>query len=347
MIQLILSLVLASHLTYAYDSLPETARPRSDFIPDPTKGYALTDYGHGVYIISDGIYWMMAVASHTEAGSGQHSGNNNGNGNANGYGNGNGRGNGPTHTQPTPKTLLIIDAPTGFFSNQSMMAVVNECLQKSGATTVSDLLYSHQHTDHIGMMGLIRSHYPRAKIHASTKVCERLRKRADPRRPLPTNCYDRSFSLRQFDIEVHDLGDAHSLGNRAIMHTPTKILFYIDIIFPGWSMYRDLAQAEYTPEFIEAHDIILRLDFDIIIGGHVSRWGNRTDVEIQRSFVRDLYANSAYALAHVDYQGTAQEFGIFDPTSENFGNYWVLLNEQIERWLILALHVHMLLGKED
>jgi glyoxylase-like metal-dependent hydrolase (beta-lactamase superfamily II) len=294
---------------HGVEPLPPTALP--DHPPDPSKGYTIVDHGDGVYFLSEGAYWSMAVLSNPPRG----------------YQRGNGQGPldqgvGP---EPVSKTLLIIDAPTGFWRESTFNAAMQELLLISGASTISDMLYSHCHTDHIGNAHLV----PKAaapgviKIHASTPVCDRLAHQQDSRRPVPTNCYPGNFTLPQFGLVIHSIGDGHALGNRAIYHPRAKVLMYVDIVFPGWSMFKELAQAEYVPEFYEAHEKILRYDFDVYVGGHVTRFGNRQDVLTQIEYVGDIRANAKYALDNINWSlaGTA---GTFDPTSPNYLNYWYL-----------------------
>jgi len=150
-----------------------------------------------------------------------------------------------------------------------------------------------------------------------------LRHRQDSRRPVPHNCHRHNFTLENFGIKVHDIGDGHSLGNRAIYHPRAKVLMYIDIVFPGWTMFKELAQAEYAPDFIEAHDKILQYDFTVYVGGHLTRLGDRRDVEIQKEYVMDIIANGKFALDRINW-GLAAQAGTFDPSSPNYRNYWYL-----------------------
>jgi glyoxylase-like metal-dependent hydrolase (beta-lactamase superfamily II) len=253
-------------------------------------------------------------------------------GRSNGRGNGRGNKPGQGYGSDSDKTLLIIDAPTGFYNESSFNAMVRELLHMSRASRVSDMLYSHTHTDHIGNAHLVKKAFRDVKIHASTPVCDRLRHRKDSRRPVPTNCHSHNFTLSNFGIKVHDIGDGHSLGNRAIYHAKAKVLMYIDIVFPGWTMFKELAQAEYAPDFIEAHDKILEYDFDVYVGGHVTRLGDRRDVEIQKEYVMDIVDNARYALDRINW-GLAAQAGTFDPNSPNYRNYWYLW-EQVQGAMI-------------
>jgi len=314
-----LALALSLYCVHAFEPVPQTAMPVTP--PDPIKGYAIVDHGKGVYFLTEGAYWSMAVVSHRTSHSSHSTGNGHGSGNGN---KGSSNGYGSSGSSGSSGSLLVIDAPIGFFNASSFMAAIREILHKARVSHVSDMLYSHQHTDHIGNAYLVKQAFPDVRIHASTGTCDRLKARHDSHRPQPTHCYAHNFTLSSFGISAHDIGDAHSWGNRAIYHAQAKVLMYIDIVFPGWTMFRDLAQAEYTPAFIEAHDKILQYDFDVYVGGHLTRLGNRQDVKIQREYVHDLVANGQYALAHSSFATFAASLGTFNPTSPNYLNYWLL-----------------------
>jgi len=315
------------YCVHAAEPIPRTAYPVNP--PDPIKGYTIVDHGGGVYFLTEGASWSMAVVGSSPVssrdnhhGRNDHGRNDHGR-NDHGRNDGHGRGSNTDHNTRSERTLLLIDAPTGFYNESSFSAMIRELVQKSRTTRISDCLYSHSHTDHIGNAGIVKRMYRDVKIHGSTPVCERLRKKKDSRRPVPTNCYAHNFTLPNFGIVVHDIGDGHSVGNRAIYHAKSKTLMYIDIVFPGWSMFKELAQAEYVPDFYEAHNKILQYDFNVYVGGHVTRLGDRRDVEIQKEYVGDLIANAEYALAHINW-GLAVGVGTFDPTSPNYLNYWYL-----------------------
>jgi len=314
------ALAVSLYCVHAAEPLPPTAMPVH--VPDPIKGYIIVDNGNGIYFITEGVYWHMAVVSSSSSQSSRE--NHHGNGNGNGRGN-----NGHDHDQKqgqdqgSDRALLLVDAPTGFYNASSFNAMIRELVNVTRTSRISDLLYSHSHTDHIGNGHLVKQAYPNVRIHGSTPVCDRLISRKDSRRPVPTNCYPHNFTLSHYGIVVQDIGDGHSPGNRAIYHARAKVLMYIDIVFPGWSMYKELAEAEYVPAFYEAHDKILQYAFDIYVGGHVTRLGNRTDVEIQKEYVGDLMANGKYALDRINW-GLSAQAGTFDPASPNFLNYWYL-----------------------
>ena len=96
----------------------------------------------------------------------------------------------------------------------------------------------------------------------------------------------------------------------------------VDIIFPGWSPFKNLALAEDVPGYIRAHDEVLSYDFAVFIGGHLGRAGTREDVEIQKAYITDIQNNAAQALQTVDFSALAQEVG--------FANPWLLFDTYLD-----------------
>ena len=97
---------------------------------------------------------------------------------------------------------------------------------------------------------------------------------------------------------------------------------FIDVIFPGWSPFKDLAVSENIPGYIKAHDDVLSYDFDTLVSGHLGRLGTREDVEVQKEYVLDMQDNAAQALQTVDFFAVAQEVG--------FENPWLLFDTYLD-----------------
>jgi len=86
----------------------------------------------------------------------------------------------------------------------------------------------------------------------------------------------------------------------------------VDVVFPGWTPFQDLALAESVDGFLAAHDQILAYDFDHFIGGHLNRIGTRTDVENQKEYFDDIVQAGGKANAAMDFGaafGEANERG--------------------------------------
>ena len=132
---------------------------------------------------------------------------------------------------------------------------------------------------------------------------------------MPTVTFSETYTLNvgSQTLELSYKGPAHEAGNILIYAPKQKVLMLVDVIFPGWTPFKNLAVAEYAPDFIRAHDQVLSFDFDTLIGGHLGRLGSRQDVEIQREYVQDMLANTVEALKTVDFGAVVQKTGLDDP----------------------------------
>ena len=52
----------------------------------------------------------------------------------------------------------------------------------------------------------------------------------------------------------------------------------VDVIFPGWSPFLELAVTTNPFEFIKANDDVLAYDFETMVSGHLGRTATRADV---------------------------------------------------------------------
>jgi glyoxylase-like metal-dependent hydrolase (beta-lactamase superfamily II) len=123
-------------------------------------------------------------------------------------------------------------------------------------------------------------------------------------------------------LELSYKGTNHGPGNIFVYAPEQKVLMFIDVVFPGWVPFKDLALTKDVPGFFAAHDQILEYDFDTFIGGHLTRLGTREDVEIQKEYINDVRANAGNALQTVNFMTIAQETG--------FENQWLLFNTYID-----------------
>ncbi len=193
----------------------------------------------------------------------------------------------------TGEGVVVVDAPpnTGAKILDAIASVTDE--------PITHVIYSHAHKDHIGAAHL----YPDdAVIIAHDDTARHLTAKQDPDRPVPTQTFSNSLTL---DIGKHTLqltyhGLNHSPGNLAIYAPEHKVLMMVDIVFPGWIPFPDLALAESVDGFLEAHDVILGYTFNHFIGGHLTRHGTRKDVETQKAYILDIVNAARKANAAMD-----------------------------------------------
>ena len=182
---------------------------------------------------------------------------------------------------------------------------------------ITHVIYSHDHTDHIGSADM----FPKsAVIIAQEETADLLKRYQDPRRPLPQVTFKDHYVLNVGGQELHlDYhGPIHVAGNTFIYAPKQKVLMLVDVAFPGWIPYKNLAESQDVPEYVRGYDVALGYDFDTYIGGHVTRPGTREDVMVGREFVLDLKRAARAAMSAVSFQEVAKT--VANP------NRWSLVN---------------------
>src|SRR5262245_46368950 len=161
---------------------------------------------------------------------------------------------------------------------------------------VTHVVYSHEHTDHIGAAFVLPS--PITTIaHQDTAAV--LRRRADHRRPVPSVTFNDRYVLQVDDqtLILEYRGVNHAPGNIFIYAPRQKVLMLVDVVYPGYMPYPDLGVAADIPGYIQAHRDALGYDFTEFVGGHVDRLGSRVDVKHSLEFVLDLKRTAEEILA--------------------------------------------------
>lgn len=109
------------------------------------------------------------------------------------------------------------------------------------------------------------------------------------------------------------------------------ILYEVDVIFPGWVPFYNAALTTNYVAFLDRMDYLLTLDWEILVGGHLSRTGTKADVELQIRLYKDINDGAARALGSVDLNPIAFATGAFSPGNANAGNLWLVFNEYLGR----------------
>lgn len=165
---------------------------------------------------------------------------------------------------------------------------------------VTHVIYSHEHTDHIGAANL----FPKNAICiAQRETATILERRRDPRRPVPTVTFDRTYALTVGEqrLVLDYKGVNHDAGNILIYAPCQKVLMLVDVIYPGWMPYKNLGIAEDIPGYVQVHHQALQYDFDFLVAGHVNRLGTKRDVDVSLEFVNDLQTTVAQAMKKLDF----------------------------------------------
>jgi glyoxylase-like metal-dependent hydrolase (beta-lactamase superfamily II) len=165
---------------------------------------------------------------------------------------------------------------------------------------VTHVIYSHEHTDHIGGAHLFPAS---ATFIAHRDTAELLAARKDPRRPAPAVRFEDTYTLEVGGqrLVLDYRGVSHSRGN-VFIHAPRqRVLMLVDVVYPGFMPYKNLGIAEDVQGYFEAHRQALAYDFDVLVAGHVNRLGNRRDVEVSAQFAEDLRRVAAEELRGLEF----------------------------------------------
>src|SRR5262249_7572292 len=212
--------------------------------------------------------------------------------------------------------VVVVDPPQAFASH--IRQAVSEITDKP----ITHVIYSHCHADHIGGTKTLGGH---PIIIAQEETLRRLKRDADPERPLPTVTFTDKYTLRvgKQVLELSYPGNAHVPGNIFIYAPAQRVLMAIDLVFPGWMPWRRFAVAQDVPAYFEQVELINKMDWDTFIGGHVARTGTHADVEIQLEFLRDIKQAAKTALA-------TTELGA-ELNPQDKGNPWAFFDNYIDR----------------
>jgi glyoxylase-like metal-dependent hydrolase (beta-lactamase superfamily II) len=187
------------------------------------------------------------------------------------------------------KGVVLVDAPP------SVAPYIHKAIAEVTNQPVTYIVYSHSHSDHIGGTRSLGGH---PVIIAQEETKRRLLQAHDPDRPLPAVTFAQKYTLKvgAETLELSYGGYGHEPGNIYIYAPDQKVLMVVDVIYPGWMMWRRFALAEDIPGFYKQVDDIEKFDFTTLVAGHVARLGTRADVELQRHFMKDLRDSAGAAL---------------------------------------------------
>jgi glyoxylase-like metal-dependent hydrolase (beta-lactamase superfamily II) len=235
-----------------FPKLPHTASLALEVASDVSrKGYHVAQINRsGTYLITDGGYQAWAIV--------------------------------------TQRGVILVDVPepVPFRPPLKVVPAIAEITDKP----ITHLIYSHAHSDHIGGAYTVVEVFPDVKIIAHKRTKEILVRAKDPKRPVPHQAFEENLNLdiggKRLELSYH--GNIHQEGNIWVYAPNERILMVVDVIFPGWVPFRRLAWAENVAGFISGADVALTYDFDVLVGGHNTRLGNRKDVLIHKQYVQDI-----------------------------------------------------------
>ncbi|GAA3775986.1 MBL fold metallo-hydrolase [Streptomyces chiangmaiensis] len=221
----------------------------------------------------------------------------------------------------TVEGVVLVDAPPTIGGN--LQRAIDDVTKDNGMPSkVTYMIYSHSHADHISAAGLFGKDVVRI---AHTETRRLLKLERDPNRPLPTVTFDDHYVLEvggeRLELDYH--GPNHTQDN-IFIHAPTyQTLMVVDVLFPGWVPFKNLAITRDIPAWVKAHDIALDYSWKTLVGGHLGRLGVRADGELQKQYIADLDAALRDAMDTVD---STPFFAKYGPA----GNGWAIFKTYLD-----------------
>jgi glyoxylase-like metal-dependent hydrolase (beta-lactamase superfamily II) len=195
--------------------------------------------------------------------------------------------------------VVVVDVPPTY------AALIPKAIAEITDKPITHLIYSHSHRDHIGGAASVGG---RPIIIAHEETRRLLARDNDPNRPLPMVTFRDTYTLKvgteTLELSYHGIG--HAPGNIFIYAPAQKTLMVVDVILPGWMMWRRFNLAQGT------------------------RVGTRADVELQSEFMTDLKAAASSAL-----KSTQVGVGV-DP--RDMENPWAVYGNYIDRVVIQCVN---------
>ncbi|MET8977357.1 MBL fold metallo-hydrolase [Streptomyces sp. NPDC004539] len=215
----------------------------------------------------------------------------------------------------TTRGVVLVDAPPTIGHN--LLRAIGEVTRVNGRPDkVTHLVYSHSHADHTGAAGLFGTDVVRIS-HAATAAL--LARAADPNRPLPTVTFRDKYQLRVGGETLHLAyhGPNHSPDNIYVYAPEYATLMLVDVLYPGWVPFKNLAVSQDIPAWIKAQSIAMDYPWRTFVGGHLGRLGVRADGALQIRYMDDPEASTRSAIAAVDPNPFFAKYGAQ-------GNSWAI-----------------------
>ena len=185
--------------------------------------------------------------------------------------------------------VIAIDAPP------TLGPLVTRAIRDVTDKPITHVVYSHYHGDHIGTTNQFPDDAIRIGQEETYTLLDEL---GDPARRPPDVTFKDAHRLEVGGqvLELVYKGNNHAPGNSFIYMPHHKILMLVDIIYPGWVPFANIAMSKHIPGFMEHHDHTLAFDFETMITGHLNRLGTREDVLTQREYMHDIREAAQHAL---------------------------------------------------
>src|SRR5258708_17965362 len=194
--------------------------------------------------------------------------------------------------------VVLVDAPPTIGHN--LLRAIEAITAANGMPgTVTHLVYSHSHADHIGASSLFGPDVIRIGQAENLRL---LLRDDDPNRPPPTVTFEDRYVL-EVGSEFLELAyhGPNVTPDNIFIHAPAhQTLMVVDILFPGWVPFKSLAIAQDIPGWIGAQDEAMSYPWTTLVGGHLGRLGIPADGHTQIQYIAHLHAHTRAAIASAD-----------------------------------------------
>jgi len=207
----------------------------------------------------------------------------------------------------TAEGVIVVDAPPTI--GQNLLRAISAVTQVTGRSAkVTHFIYSHSHGDHNGAASI----FGRDVVRIGHVQCRDLLVRDnDPHRPPPDVTFEDNYTLtvggERLELNYH--GPNHSPDNIFIYAPAYHTLMLVDVVFPGWVPFKDLAVSQDIPDWIAAHEIAMRYPWKTLVAGHLGRLGTRRDVEVQQAYISDLLTQARVTMASLNPTALFEKYG--------------------------------------
>lgn len=232
--------------------------------------------------------------------------------------------------------LTLFDFPDAALSTVTESPITNAITTLLNGTVPNriDMVYSHAHLDHIGSSGLVftflREKYPKAKIFiwSTLETYDVIQRSKSNRSVLPNVIIGkrgRTLRMSRFLKVRMDIVGGHTISDLRIYIPPFKgepgIVMYVDVVFPRYAPPFNFGLTEDLGRYVQAQKDILKLDFEILVPGHIAL-GGKKDLRENIEYTEDVVSAARTGIASVTPE-QLQEAGIgkaSDPSAPEFRN---------------------------
>jgi glyoxylase-like metal-dependent hydrolase (beta-lactamase superfamily II) len=207
----------------------------------------------------------------------------------------------------TKDGVVLVDAPPTIGHN--LLRAIGEVTRANGRPgKVTHLVYSHSHSDHIGASILFGSDV----VRIGHRECRTLLLRdKDPNRPPPAVTFEDHYTLtvggQTLHLDYH--GPNHTPDTIFVWAPEQKTLMLVDVIFPRWVPWKQLAVSQAIPDWIQAQHIALSYPWQTLVAGHLGRLGTRADAQLQIAYVADLLAGARVTINSLNAAPLFKKYG--------------------------------------